>query len=111
MNSSVLKHTWPFPLPRTHTGVPLGNGRLGALVWGGGRTLKITFGRADLWDHRGGKSWTPEMNYPHLYQLLQDGNEPEIRRIFSEEAALPGQPRRSTVLPVGRVELRLPEGA
>ena len=111
MNSYVLKHTWPFPLPRTHTGVPLGNGRLGALVWGDGRTLKITFGRADLWDHRGGKSWTPEMNYPHLYQLLQDGNEPEIRRIFSEEAALPGQPRRSTVLPVGRVELRLPEGA
>lgn len=87
----------------------MGNGRLGALVWGGDRTLKITFGRADLWDHRGAKSWKPEMNYSHLYQLLRDGNEPEIRRIFAETVQ-PGSPQRPTVLPVGRVELRLPEG-
>ena len=24
--------TFPFPLPRTHTGLPLGNGAFGALV-------------------------------------------------------------------------------
>jgi len=104
------KHTWPFPLPRTHAGVPLGNGRMGALVWGGDRTLKITLGRADFWDHRGGKSWKPEMNYSRLHQLLSDGDEPEIRRIFSEAPSQPGFPSRPTVLPVGRLELRFPEG-
>lgn len=106
---SLRSRVWPFPLPRTHTGVPLGNGRAGALVWGGGRVLKITFGRADFWDHRSAKRWTPEMNYPKLYELLRAGNEPEIRRIFAEKQE-PGQPRRSTVVPVGRIELRLPEG-
>ena len=105
-----LKQTWAFPLPRTHTGAPLGNGRMGALVWGDGRCLKITFGRADFWDHRGGKPWKPEMNYAHLHQLLQAGDEPGIRRIFSEAPSEPGFPARSTVLPVGRVELRFPEG-
>ena len=106
----ALKKTWPFPLLRTHAGVPLGNGRMGALVWGEDRCLKITFGRADFWDHRGGKSWTPEMNYAHLYDLLQAGDEPGIRRIFSEAPRQPGFPARPSVLPIGRAELRFPEG-
>ncbi|MFZ4780284.1 MAG: glycosyl hydrolase family 95 catalytic domain-containing protein, partial [Terrimicrobiaceae bacterium] len=105
-----FKKTWAFPLTRTHTGIPLGNGRMGALVWGGKRCLNITFGRADFWDHRGGKSWKPEMNYLHLHQLLAAGNEPEIRRIFSEPC-LPGHPARPTVLPIGRIELRFPAGS
>ena len=40
---------WDFPLPRTHTGIPLANAITGLLVWGEGRTLKITVSRADLW--------------------------------------------------------------
>ena len=36
---------WQFPLPRTHTGVALGNGNLGALVWGE-RRLCITLNRS-----------------------------------------------------------------
>ena len=53
---------WEFPLPRTHTGIPLGNATTGLLIWGEGRQLKITVGRADLWDHRGGMRWSPKQN-------------------------------------------------
>ncbi len=30
--------------------LPLGNGMLGALVWGDGKPLRISMDRADLWD-------------------------------------------------------------
>ena len=39
---------WDFPLPRTHTGMMLGNATTGMLVWGEGNRLKITIGRADF---------------------------------------------------------------
>ena len=29
------------------------DGKTGVLVWGGGDTINLTVGRADLWDHRG----------------------------------------------------------
>ena len=32
--------------------MPLGNGLLGALVWGDGRPLRISLDRTDLWDLR-----------------------------------------------------------
>ena len=32
--------------------LPLGNGMLGALIWGDGRPLRISLDRADLWDLR-----------------------------------------------------------
>ncbi|WPJ97417.1 glycoside hydrolase N-terminal domain-containing protein [Coraliomargarita algicola] len=101
-------HTWPFPLVRPHAGVPLGNGRMGVLVWGSGQCLKLTISRADFWDHRGGKSWKPEMNYQNLHSLLVAGDESAIREIFSEAPANPGDPARSSVLPIGRVEFIFP---
>lgn len=44
------------PISRWDDGLPLGNGLLGALVWGEGRTINLSLDRADLWDLR-----TPEM--------------------------------------------------
>ena len=44
-----------FPLPRTHTGVALGNGSFGALVWAKELDcLQITVSRNAFWDHRNG---------------------------------------------------------
>ena len=59
-----LKYDWTFPLPRTHTGMLLGNATLGAMIWGEGDTLRITVGRADLWDHRGGLPCRPSRQVP-----------------------------------------------
>ena len=36
---------FPFPLPRTHAGVAMGNGMFGALIWGVER-LHITVNRS-----------------------------------------------------------------
>ena len=47
--------TWDFPRTGScHEGLAFGDGRTGVLVWGGGNEIRLTVGRADLWDHRGG---------------------------------------------------------
>lgn len=102
---------WNFPLPRTHTGLPLGNGRTGLLIWGSGNRLCITIGRADLWDHRGGMPWSSEQSYENIRTLLEAGDEQGIRELFRPAQDAPsGAPSRPTVLPFGRVEVLLPEG-
>ena len=57
MTTHIL--TFDFPLPRTHTGVALGNGNAGVLVWGNKPDcLNLTVSRNDFWDHRnGGRLW------------------------------------------------------
>ncbi|MHC4885263.1 MAG: glycosyl hydrolase family 95 catalytic domain-containing protein [Planctomycetota bacterium] len=103
---------WEFPLPRTHTGILLGNARLGAMVWGGASQLKITLGRADLWDHRGGMPWTEKQNYADIRRNLEAGDEEGLRALFvTETEAKAGVPGRPSVIPVGRIELELGQGA
>ena len=48
-----------FELPalQNHHGVPLGNGNLGVLLWGGDGTLKLTLNRQDYWQHQGILRW------------------------------------------------------
>ena len=103
-------YDWYFPLPRTHTGMLLGNAITGAMVWGGDNVLNITLNRADHWDHRGGKPWTPEMNYKDIRRLLKKGDEKCLRKIFLPKDLPPGTPARASMLPLGRVELHFPKG-
>ncbi len=106
------KLNWDFPLPRTHTGALLGNGVLGVMVWGQGQTLRITLGRADLWDHRGGLCWSARQNYREIRACLEANNEAGIREIFATDTErTPGQPARPTIVPVGRLELDLGAGS
>ncbi|MBN2641200.1 MAG: hypothetical protein JXR78_06085 [Victivallales bacterium] len=103
---------WEFPLPRTHTGIPLGNATTGLLIWGEGRQLKITVGRADLWDHRGGMRWSPKQNLKAIRQCLEAGDEEGIRAIFKTDTeGISGQPSRPSIMPVGRIDLLLSEDA
>lgn len=53
---------WVFPLPRTHTGIVMGNGNFGALIWGGER-VHITINRSDFWDRRHEQHLLPHMTY------------------------------------------------
>ena len=103
---------WKFPLPRTHTGIAMGNATTGLLVWGESNQLKITIARADLWDNRGGMAWTEKQNYFDIKKHLEANNETALREIFkSDTEDIPGQPRRPSVVPVGRLDLYLPEGS
>lgn len=97
--------TWTFPLPRTHTGVLQGNGRLGAMIWGADNVLRITLGRADFWDHRGGTPFTDAMSYQNIRRMLEAGDEAAIRATFRPTVLPDGHPERPTLLPIGRFEL------
>jgi hypothetical protein len=100
--------SWEFPLPRTHTGILLGNATMGVMIWGEGRTLRITIGRADFWDHRGGMPWSEKQNYPAIRACLEANDEEGINEIFKPATEhVPGQPRRPSVLPLGRIDLDL----
>lgn len=99
------RYDWLFPLPRTHTGMLLGNGTLGAMIWGEGSVLCVTLGRADLWDHRGGIRWNEEMSFANIKACLETGDEKRLWELFSPPAQKEGEPKYPTILPIGRFEL------
>ena len=97
-----------YPLPHQHEGTMLGNGYLGLYAWGEGRTLNISIGCSELWDHRGGMSWTERQNYRDIKAALEAGDEQAIKRIFAtDDAQKPGIPSRPSLIPVGRIVFEL----
>jgi hypothetical protein len=104
-------YRWYFPLPRTHTGLLLGNGTLGAMIWGEGSVLRVTLGRADLWDHRGGIHWNERMSFANIRVALEAGDEKGLWELFSPPPQQDGAPRFPTILPLGRFELDFGPGS
>lgn len=104
------KVRWEFPLPRTHTGILLGNGNMGVMVWGEGSIVRVTIGRADLWDHRGGMAWSENLKFSTLRKFLESNDIDGIRELFKIEKK-EGDPDRPSILPLGRVEINLGAGA
>jgi len=102
---------WTFPLPRTHTGALLANGTMGVMVWGENNHLRITVGRVDFWDHRGGMPWTEEQSYARIRTCLEQKDEEGLRSLFEETDQSEGMPRRPSVLPIGRIDLDLGQGS
>ena len=97
-------YDWYFPLPRTHTGMLQGNGTMGVMIWGEGSTLRVTIGRADFWDHRGGLHWHEGINYARIRAALESGSDAELNDLFGAHPK-PGEPAWPSVLPIGRIEI------
>ena len=98
---------WDFPRTQScHEGIPFSDGVTGVLVWGGGDTINLTVGRADLWDHRGGYAWTAEQNYTNIVAAVRSGDEDRLRGLFKKETPK-GEPRNPYMLPLGRVVVKL----
>ena len=98
---------WVFP--RTggcHEGIPFSDGVTGVLVWGGGNTVNLTVGRADLWDHRGGYPWTAEQSYTNIVAAVESGDTKRLLGLFKKETPK-GEPRNPYMLPLGRVIVKL----
>ncbi|MGB9594781.1 MAG: glycosyl hydrolase family 95 catalytic domain-containing protein [Candidatus Poribacteria bacterium] len=104
------KYKWLFPLTRTHCGILQGNGTFGVMIWGD-QKLHITMNRADFWDHRGGMPFTEEMTYKNIRECLETNNEQRLRELFEGTPIEPGQPRRPSILPFGRLEIDFGEGS
>lgn len=100
-----------FPLTRTHLGMPMGNGDLGVLVWGGEK-LHLTVSKIDFWDHRGGM-WIAE---GCTYDFIKANYDPEdgekIQRAlstFQRQLMEKSGSWCSTRVPSGRFELTFAE--
>ena len=100
--------TWDFPRTGScHEGIAFGDGKTGVLVWGGGSEIRLTVGRADLWDHRGGYSWTAEQSYTNIVAAVHSGDKDRLYGLFKKDTPK-GQPRNPYMLPLGRVVIKVP---
>ena len=101
--------TWDFPRTGScHEGIAFGDGRTGVLVWGGDREVRLTVGRSDLWDHRGGYPWTDEQSYTNIVAAQRSGDVARLHALFKKDT-LPGEPRNPYMLPLGRVVVTIKE--
>lgn len=83
---------------------PLGNGLLGALVWGDGKPLKISLDRTDLWDLRPVPEFhSDEYSYELMRQWVRDGRIEDLRRVYEAPYNRPAP----TKIPAGRIEIDL----
>ena len=100
--------TLQAPIKTWDEAVPLGNGLIGALVWGEGNVLRLSLDRGDLWDNRrpdiyAQSDWT----YATIKRLVAAKNQKEMERLFDTPYEATPYP---TKLPAGRVELRFADG-
>ena len=107
-NALPRRHTITHDRPplRWEEGFPLGNGRLGVMLWGDGAPLKLTLDHADLWDLRcdGAFRADPRYTYANLRSLISEGRFDEAREVF-EERERRDNPVGPTKISIGRAEL------
>ncbi|MCC7265344.1 MAG: glycoside hydrolase N-terminal domain-containing protein [Candidatus Latescibacteria bacterium] len=85
--------------------LPLGNGLLGALVWGAGQPLKISLDRTDLWDLRPVPEFnSPEYTYTQMRAWHAEGKTEDLLRVYEHPYNRPAP----TKIPAGRIELQFP---
>lgn len=98
---------WRFPLPRTHTGVLVGNGLQGLMVWGTDRLI-VTVGRAGFWDRRGGSKGVLNVTFEQLRAWLEAGDAAAVGSAFSPDQS--DEPSEPFQIGGGQVELSFPNG-
>jgi len=82
--------------------LPLGNGMLGALVWGDGKPLRISLDRADLWDLRPVPEFhSPEYTFRRMLEWHRAGRTEDLIRLYEAPYHRPAP----TKIPAGRIEL------
>ncbi len=95
---------WHFPICRPHAGPVLGNTSTGLMLWGGGDTLMLSLGRPRFWSHEGGAEWNASQRYGRIVDALTRRDEKMLGEMFPKGGKWP------SVMPFGRLQLRLPEG-
>lgn len=101
-----------YPSPEWIDGLPLANGRMGAMVWGNGHPLRFTLDHYAVWETR--YPWPgddPCFNYRNLRRLKESGRIKELNAIAlrRRNQRFTGQPPIfPTRLCLGRLELDWP---
>jgi len=85
--------------------LPLGNGTLGALVWGTGHPLRISLDRTDLWDLRPvPEYYSEEYDYELMQRWEKEGRIDDLVRLYDNPYHRPAP----TKIPAGRIEIQFP---
>lgn len=85
--------------------LPLGNGLMGALVWGDGSPLRISLDRTDLWDLRPVEAFErPEYTWKTMQQWEREKRYKELIALYEDPYNEPAP----TKIPAGRIELSIP---
>jgi alpha-L-fucosidase 2 len=94
-------------IDRWDEAMPLGNGMLGALVWGDGHTVRLSIDRGDLWDLRVPDTLKrPDWTWATIQKLRDAGDFKTINALFDVPYDTVPYP---TKLPGGRIELIFPD--
>ncbi len=99
-------HGLHFNVPATvwDEALPLGNGMLGALLWGDGNPLHISLDRADLWDLRPVPEFhSAEYSFEQMRRWHEDRRVADLRRLYEAPYERPAP----TKIPAGRIEITL----
>ncbi|MCP4642367.1 MAG: hypothetical protein GY851_18115 [bacterium] len=84
--------------------LPLGNGLLGALVWGDGKPLNISLNRTDLWDVRPVPEFhSDEYSYATMREWEKAGRYDDLSRVYEKPYRRPAP----TKIPAGRLCVQL----
>ena len=84
--------------------MPLGNGLLGALVWGDGKPLRISLDRTDLWDLRPvPEFYSEEYSYTMMRRWVRERRLADLHRLYDKPYGNAGP----TKIPAGRIEIIL----
>ncbi|MCP5113279.1 MAG: hypothetical protein GY953_20805, partial [bacterium] len=109
VNLPATEHGLHYETPATvwDEAFPLGNGIMGALVWGDGRPLRISLDRADLWDLRRVPEFhSEEYSFERMRRWHREGRVTDLLRIYEEPYHRPAP----TKIPAGRIEIGLGDG-
>lgn len=91
------------PIDRWDEAIPIGSGRLGALLWGGDHVLRVSLDRADLWDRRPVAAFdAPTFNWRGMRAAVAAGDHEFLRNQFERPYRDSPHP---TKLPAGRLYL------
>lgn len=103
MGTFLKRHDMIFekPASRWEQGIPMGNGVLGTVVWGGGdKPLRLSLDRADIWEVRNVSTDPATFHWKNFTTYLKNEDKEHIDAFIGPE---PGKPY-PTRFPVGRLE-------
>ena len=94
------------PVDDWQLGLPVGNGVVGGMLWGGPGRFFITLNRSELWDLKWDDPWTPGYDLTRLRELWNAGDMEQIQKLHEHGSQAYHQPQ-SCFQPAGRVCVQL----
>ncbi len=95
--------TLKAPIEKWDEAIPLGNGLMGGLLWGGDGDIKLSLDRGDLWDLREHPILSDEyFTYDEMVAMVSEGRNEELNEKHSHVSPFPTKlPGARLVLDIG----------